>query len=98
MMIDLNEKQFHAFLLPAITHRQAICVRNANVERLRALCAPYDKHVEVVAPFPSIITNEQQLTLVRLMRPEQRLTAMVVAYWDEIPLPLLRRLIQVRLA
>ena len=95
MIITINERQLHAVLAAAVHHKQAMVVRDATVEQLRAICRGYD--VEVVAPFPAMRSHDQEITLVRLMRPGQRERTMVLPYWPEIPIPLLARVTQYRL-
>jgi hypothetical protein len=94
-MITLTERQLHATLLPVVRYKQAMVIRGANFQRLRAICHGYD--VEVVEPFPLLRSHDQEVTLVRLLRPGQRDRAMVVPYWPEIPKPLLVRVTQYRL-
>ena len=94
-MITISETQLHATLFAAVNHKQAMIVRGSTVEQLRDICRAYD--VEVVEPFPLVRSHDQEITLVRLMRPAQRDRTMVVAYWPEIPKPLLARVTQYRL-
>ena len=94
-MITITERQLHAILLPAVTHRQAMIIRGASIARLRTICQGYD--LEVVEPFPRLRSHDQEITLVRLLRPGQRDRAMVVPYWPEIPKLLLVRVTQYRL-
>lgn len=96
-MINITERQLHAILLPAIRYKQALMVRDATVQHLRAICEPH-QGVEVIAPFtPHQASHEQQIILVRLMRTAQREQAMVMPYWPELPKFLLRRVIHLRL-
>jgi hypothetical protein len=94
-MITISEQQLHATLLTAVNYKQAMLIRGATVEQLREICRGYD--VEVVEPFPLVRSHEQEITLVRLMRPGQRDRAMVMPYWPEIPKPILGRVTQYRL-
>lgn len=95
-IIAVSMHQLHDLLPSAIRYKQAIVVHNASLEQLRAVCRHYTG-VVAVAPFSPVLTHEEQLTLVCLMRPGQREQAMLVPYWQSIPRPLLARVMQVRL-
>jgi hypothetical protein len=96
-MISVTEPQLHSILLPAIRYQQALMVRDVTLQRLREICRPYDG-VEVIAPFmPHSASHEEQIILVRLLRPAQREAAMVMPYWPELPRLLISRVIQLRL-
>ena len=95
MIITLTERQLHASLPPVVRYKGAMIIRDAALERLRLICRAYD--VEVVEPFPHLRSHEQEIVLVRLLRPGQRERAMVVPYWPDIPKLLLRRVTQYRL-
>ena len=95
MIITISEHQLHAVLLPAVRHRQALIVRDVSVARLRQICHGYD--LDVVEPFPLLRSHDQEIILVRPLRPGQRDRAMVVPYWKEMPKLLLTRVTQYRL-
>lgn len=95
-IIPVTMRQLHEILPSAVRYKQALVVRQASLEQLREVCRSHPGAV-AVAPFSPILTHEEQITLVRLMRPAQREQAMLVPYWLAIPRPLLARVSQLRL-
>ena len=93
-VVPVTERQFHAILLPAIRHHQAMCVRS-DLARIQAICAPYGDQVEIVIPWTDPVGRIDQT--IRLNNPALRDRAMVVVYWKGIPAAMLRRLFQVRI-
>lgn len=93
-VVPVTERQFHAMLLPAIRHHQAICVRN-ELARIQAVCAPYGDQIEIVIPWIDPVERIDQI--IRLNNPGLRERAMIVVYWKGIPSATLQRLFQVRI-
>lgn len=95
-IIPVTIRQLHAMMPSAVRYKQALVVHNASLEQLREVCRQYAGSV-AVAPFSAILTHEEHLALVCLMRPAQREQAMLVPYWQGIPQPVLARVTQLQL-
>jgi hypothetical protein len=95
-VLSVTEHQLHAMMPSVVRSKQVLVVRDATTEKLREVCQHHDG-VEVIAPLAPIPSHEEQVILVRLLRPAQREQAMVMPYWADIPRPLLARVTQLRL-
>lgn len=95
-ILPVTERQLNAILLPAVQYKEAMVIYDMGIGHLRMLCQRYEG-IEVVTPWDDPPNHEAQITLVRLLRPAQRETAMMVPYWQQIPPVVLLRVRQLRL-
>lgn len=96
-VIDLSERQFQALLLPAAKYKEAICVHNADYERLLRLCANFADEIVLYPPLPGLPTTDLMETVRLLKTPSDRQKAMIFIHWPQMPRHLLRHMQQVRL-